>query len=329
MKILNWGLLSTANINRKLIPAIRASKRGALVAVASRNLAQAESYAKQWGIPLAFGDYQSMLDSGKVDAVYISLPNHMHAEWSIRAMLAGVHVLCEKPFALTLEEVDQMISTSQQTGIVLAEAFMYRHHPQTKIIGEWAHTGRLGEVTLFRGCFNFDISNRENVRLIGEFGGGCLWDVGVYPVSFAQYIYSEPPFRVFGSQWLGDSGVDETFIGQMQYSSGSLAQIASSFRTPYYTFAEVIGTEGRIEIKRPFTNMDDDENSTYFFPAKGEPEVIPIPKKELYLGEVEDMHAAIIDHETPFLSLQETRDHVRTTLALYESARTDTPIELS
>ncbi len=143
-----WGLLSTAHINRRLIPAIRASKRGELVAVASRSLSKAEDYAANWNIPVAFGSYQDMLDSGQIDVVYISLPNHLHAEWSIRALQAGVHVLCEKPFAITLEQVDQMIETSRQTEKVLAEAFMYRHHPQTKIVGEWVRSGRLGEIRL-------------------------------------------------------------------------------------------------------------------------------------------------------------------------------------
>ncbi len=156
-----WGLLSTANINHRLIPAIRASKRGELVAVASRSLPAAEKYAAKWNIPLAFGSYQEMLDSGKIDVVYISLPNHLHAEWSIRALQAGVHVLCEKPFAITLEQVDQMIETSRQTGRVLAEAFMYRHHPQTKIVGEWVHSGRLGEISLVSGVFNFKIKERR------------------------------------------------------------------------------------------------------------------------------------------------------------------------
>ena len=135
MNKIRWGLLSTANINRRLIPAIRASERGELVAVASRSLESARKYAHEWDIPKAFGGYQEMLESGEVDAVYISLPNHLHAEWSIRSMQAGVNVLCEKPFAITLDEVDQMIAASQASGRVLSEAFMYRHHPQTKYVG--------------------------------------------------------------------------------------------------------------------------------------------------------------------------------------------------
>ncbi|MBC8508303.1 MAG: Gfo/Idh/MocA family oxidoreductase [Anaerolineales bacterium] len=335
MNEVRWGLVSTANINKALIPAIRASRRGKLVAVASRSKANAEAYAQEWEIPQSFGSYQEMLDSGSVDAVYIGLPNHLHAEWSIKAMQAGVHVLCEKPFAPTLEEVDAMIAARDETGRVLAEAFMYRHHPQTKIAGEWAHSGKLGVITLVRGAFDFFLPKERrypdslDVRLVPEYGGGCLWDVGVYPLSFAQFIMGGPPDWVFGSQWTGKTGVDEIFTGQMGYSqkldfseksSFSIAQISSSFKTPFHTFIEIIGTEGRLYLTKPFVGHHEGRTMT-FCPKNGEPEEIPVPEKELYLGEVEDMHAAILDGEMNYLSLEETRNHVKTVLALYESAK--------
>ncbi|MEW5868184.1 MAG: Gfo/Idh/MocA family oxidoreductase [Chloroflexota bacterium] len=328
MSKVRWGLLSTAHINRRLIPAIRASGRGELVAVASRDLAKAKEYAAKWEIPQVFGDYQSMLNSGQVDAVYVSLPNHLHAEWSIRALHAGVHVLCEKPLATSLQEVDAMIAASQQSGCVLAEAFMYRHHPQTKIVGEWVHSGRLGDVTLVRGDFNYILEDRQvNVRMRPEYGGGSLWDVGVYPLSFAQFIFGGPPQRVFGMQRIGDLGVDEIFAGQMIYTNGGIAQIGASFRTPFYISTDIYGTLGRLSLNRPFVAMQEDRRLV-FYPNQGPPQEIPVPEKELYLGEVEDMHAAILDGAQPYLSLQETRDHVRTVLALYTSAKTATVVNL-
>jgi predicted dehydrogenase len=316
-----WGLLSTANINHHLIPAIRGSKRGELLAVASRSLLVAEEYATRWNIPRAFGSYQEMLDSGKIDVVYISLPNHLHAEWSIRALQAGVHVLCEKPFAITLEQVDQMIETSRVTGKVLAEAFMYRHHPQTKIVGEWVRSGRLGEISLVSGVFNFKIKERDDVRLVPEYGGGCLWDVGVYPLSFSQYIFGGPPSTVSGMQWIGDTGVDETFVGQMRYPGDGLAQIVSSFRTEFHIYMEIMGTEGRLSLSHPFSAMDDGRRLMYY-PNKGKAKEVPVPEQGLYTGEVEDMNAAILDQTPSYLSLQETHNHICTALALYESART-------
>ena len=136
MNTVRWGLLSTANINKRVIPAIRASEWGELVAVASREQESAAAYAAQWGIPQAFGGYDALLESGAVDVVYVSLPNHLHAEWTVRALERGVHVLCEKPFALTTADVDRMAAAARANGRVLAEAFMYRHHPQTKAVGE-------------------------------------------------------------------------------------------------------------------------------------------------------------------------------------------------
>lgn len=328
MEKIRWGLLSTANINRRLIPAIRASKRGELTAVASRSQEAADAYAAQWEIPQAFGSYQAMLDSDAVDAVYIGLPNHMHAEWSIKAMRAGKHVLCEKPFALTLEEVDEMTAVSQQTGMKLAEAFMYRHHPQTKIVGEWVRNGRLGDIVLVRGHFSFQIQNPGNVRLVPEWGGGCLWDVGVYPLSFAQFVMGSTPQQVWGRQWLGESGVDESFSGQMDYGNGRVAQISAGFRMPFHTWAEIIGTKGRLTLSRPFVGLEKNDRQLLFHHPDDTIEEIPVPEKELYLGEVEDMHAAILDGQANYLSLAETRHHIQTVLALYESAQSGNVIYL-
>jgi predicted dehydrogenase len=326
-----WGLLSTANINRALIPAIRQSKRGKLAAVASRNLEKAQTYAQEWEIPLAFGSYQEMLESDEVDAIYIGLPNHLHAEWSIKAMQAGVNVLCEKPFAITLMELNAMIAASNETGKVLAEAFMYRHHPQTKIVGNLVREGKVGEITVVRGVFNYAMSDERrqapDVRLVPEWGGGCLWDVGVYPLSYTQFIMGEPPEWVFGTQWIGESGVDETFCGQMGYSGGRIAQISATFRSPYHTQIEIIGTEGRLVLNRPFTGLETGRRLT-FFDNDGKTEEIPVPQKYLYLGEVEDMHAAILDGTPNYLALTETRNHVKTVLALYESAKTGKVVNL-
>jgi predicted dehydrogenase len=322
---IRWGLLSTANINRRVIPAIHQSKRGELIAVASRSAERANSYAKEWDIPQAFSTYQEMLESGAVDAVYISLPNHLHAEWSIKAMQAGVHVLCEKPFALTLHDVDSMIKVKKETGVVLAEAFMYRHHPQTKLAGEMVKSGKLGQITVVRGIFNFSMNPKArnkispNVRLVPEWGGGCLWDVGVYPLSFAQFIYGGPPEWVFGTQWIGEFGVDETFCGQMGYLDGGIAQISASFRSPYHTHVEIIGTKGRLELNRPFTGLDENICSLTLYDAHGS-EQIHVPEEYLYLGEIEDMNAAILDGTPSYLTLDETRNHIKTALALYESA---------
>jgi predicted dehydrogenase len=336
MKSIRWGLLSTAKINQALIPAIREAKQGELVAVASRTLEKAENYARDWEIPQAFGSYQEMLESGEVDAVYISLPNHLHAEWTVKALQEGVHVLCEKPFATSLDEVDAVIAASEKFGKIVAEAFMYRHHPQTEIVKEWVQEGKLGQITLIRGAFDFKMGpdgrkpESLNVRLVPEFGGGSLWDVGIYPLSYIQFLMDGPPDWVYGSQELGPTKVDEVFAGQLGYSKADgevLAQISCSFNTPFHTFLEIVGTEGRLHVSRPFTSMDRNSQVT-FTDHKDKEKEIPIPKKSLYLGEVEDMQNAILEGEPTRISLKETRNHVRTALALYESAKTGHPVRL-
>ena len=327
MNKVRWGLVSTANINKMLIPAIRASERGELTAVASRSQESANTYAAEWGIPYAFGSYEAMLQSDKVDAVYISLPNHLHVEWSVKAMEQGKHVLCEKPFALTVEDVDRAAAVSKHTGMVLSEAFMYRHHPQTKIAGEFLRSGGLGEINVVRGVFSFKLDDKSNVRMVPEWGGGSVWDIGCYPISIAQYFMGGPPRWVFADQTIGETGVEEIIVGQMHYGPGRMAQFISSFRTPYHTYAEVLGSKGRLTMNEPF-RIDRGDPHLMFHPRDEDPVELEVPAKELYAGEVEDMHAAILDGTKSYLSLDETRNHIRTILALIQSAELQQPVRL-
>jgi predicted dehydrogenase len=336
MNTVRWGLLSTAKINRALIPAIREAKQGKLVAVASRSLDTAQNYARKWKIPRAFGSYEEMLASGEVDAVYIGLPNHLHAEWTTNALNAGLNVLCEKPFATSLQEVDAVIAAREKNAKAVSEALMYRHHPQTRTVGEWVHAGKLGKITLIRGTFDYRMSPDKrkpgslNVRLVPEFGGGSLWDVGIYPLTFTQFLMGGPPEWVFGRQHLGPSGVDESFGGQMGFKTAEgevLAQISSSFNTPYHTFMEIVGTEGRLYVSRPFNKLDQ-TSQVVFTDSKGKSRKLRVPKKNLYLGEVEDLQAAILDGKQPLIGLDETRNHVLTALAFYQSASTGQVVKL-
>lgn len=327
-KMIRWGLLSTANINRRLIPAIQQSERGELTAVASRSEETAAAYAEKWQIPQHFSSYEAMLTSDDIDAVYIPLPNHLHKEWAIYAMRQGKHVLCEKPFALSLEDVDEMTTVAAETGMVLAEAFMYRHHPQTKKIGELVQNGRLGKIQRITASFSFQLQNPNNIRLTPAYGGGSLWDVGVYPVSLAQYVMAGLPKRVFASQTVDSSGVDVNFAGHMEYTNGCVAQISSSFLLPFYTQAEIVGTNGRLVLTRPFTGLEPPNRKIIFYKSEEEFEEIACDEMSLYLGEIEDMHAAILKEQPPYLTLAETRNHIQTVLALYRSAGEGRVIEL-
>jgi D-xylose 1-dehydrogenase (NADP+, D-xylono-1,5-lactone-forming) len=180
-KTLNWGLLSTARINRSLIPALRLSERNQLIAVASRHADKGRAYADEWGIDMAYSTYEDMLADPEVHVVYNSLPNGLHAEWTVKAAQAGKHVLCEKPMTVTVAEMDAVIAAVEQNHVVVAEAFMYRHHPQTLKVKALIDAGAIGQVKLVRSSFTFTISAAPNVRLNADLAGGSIWDVGCYP----------------------------------------------------------------------------------------------------------------------------------------------------
>src|SRR5512142_2028017 len=174
-KVLNWGLLSTAHINRALIPPLQVSKRNQLLAVGSRTQETADSYAREWKIPRAYGSYEALLADPEIDVVYNSLPNHLHAEWTIKAVKAGKHVLCEKPLALSVAEVDAIQAAARKHGRLVAEAFMYRHHPQTLEVQELVKSGSLGILKLVRGSFTYTLSGEGNIRADPALGGGSIW----------------------------------------------------------------------------------------------------------------------------------------------------------
>jgi predicted dehydrogenase len=323
---LKWGLISTARINRALIKPLMSSERNELFAVASRSLDKAQDYAAERDIPRAYGSYQAMLDDPEIDVVYNSLPNSLHSEWTIKALHAGKHVLCEKPLATTLDEVDAMRSASEETGLKLAEAFMYRHHPQTIRVKGIVDSGMLGEVRLIKGEFSFQINDEENVRLKPDLGGGSIWDVGCYPISYARYVLSEEPEEVFGWQLIGKSGVDEVFIGQLRFAGDVFAQFDSGFRSPFRSRIEIIGSDRTLIVPKPFSpELDAD----ILIGNGSEYETIEMPGEELYIGEVEDMADAIITDSSPRISLDDSRNNVVVILALIKSAELGKPVRLA
>lgn len=318
---LRWGLLSTARINRRLIPAIRAAEGNELVAVASRELGKAAAYAAEWGISRIFASYQEILDSDLVDAVYISLPNSLHAEWSVRAAEAGKHVLCEKPLALSTADVDRIIAAAEKNGVVVAEAVMYLYHPLLTRMGELLRDGAVGEVKLVRGAFSFLIGEPSNVRLKAELGGGSLWDVGSYPVSFIRRMLGEPA-EVFGWQQLSESGVDESFAGLLRYDGNVLGAFDSGFRHQFRVEAEVVGSEGLLRLERPYVMTP---TSRIVIRRGDEEEVDSLSEVNPYQCEVEAVAAAVRYGKPLPVPLSSSRASVATLLALYESAREGVP----
>jgi D-xylose 1-dehydrogenase (NADP+, D-xylono-1,5-lactone-forming) len=318
MPRLRWGLLSTARINRAVIPAIRGSARSELTAVASRTLERAREYAAEWHIPRALGSYEALVHDPDVDVLYIPLPNHLHAEWTVNALEAGKHVLCEKPLALSVEDVDRIADACRRTGKAAAEAFMYRHHPLTAAVQAFAAGGRLGAIKIYRGAFTFLLTREGDVRLDPAMGGGSLWDVGCYPVSYANLIARAAPVEVLGWQRASDRGVDMEFFGMMRYADGSVAQFDSGFAGPFRAEMEVVGTGGTLRIYRPFKT--DERSRLEFTAATDEVENVAFAADAAYSGEVADMESAALDGTPPRISLAESRRTVQTILALYASA---------
>src|SRR5689334_4322261 len=232
-KILNWGLISTANINAALITPLRASARNRLTAVASRTQAKADAYAKQWGIDKAYGTYDALLADPDIDVIYNPLPNSLHAEWTIKALEAGKHVLCEKPMAVTAEQGQMMVETAQRSGRLLMEAFMYRFHPQIIWALEQAHSGRIGEVQLVRASFSFNIMtppHPHNIRLQAALAGGSLMDVGCYPINFCRAVYGHAPLAVAGRVFARNEGeVEIATSAALDFGNGRFGLIDSSF----------------------------------------------------------------------------------------------------
>ena len=324
-KVLNWGLLSTARINRALIPPLRASKRNKLLAVGSRSQESADGYAREWKIPRAHGSYEALLADPEVDVIYNPLPNHLHAEWTIKAIEAGKHVLCEKPLALTVDEVDAMQAAARKHERVVAEAFMYRHHPQTHKVSELVRDGSIGTLKLIRGSFTYVLNRERDVRLDPAMGGGSIWDVGCYPISYARTIVEANPLEVFGWQVTGPTGIDETFVGQMRFDHDVYAQFDCSFAIPLHWFMEVIGNDGTLNIPGPFKPGTDEK---IYLTRGNKTETIKIKGQELYIGEVEDMADAILLGRDPRISLEDSRANVAVISALLESARLGQPVKL-
>lgn len=325
-KVLNWGLLSTARINTALITPLRASKRNKLAAVASRSQEHADAYAKEKKIPRAYGSYEALLADPEIDVIYNSLPNHLHAEWTINAVKAGKHVLCEKPLALSVEEVRAIQAAADRYECVVAEAFMYRHHPQTLKVQELVKSGALGTVKLVHGSFSFLLSRDGDVRLKPEWGGGSIWDVGCYPISYARSVLGSSPLEVFGWQVTGPTGIDETFVGQMRFGNDVLMQFDSSFVIPFHAFMEIVGSEATLNIPNPFKP---NENEKIYLTRDGKTETIKIKGQELYIGEVEDMADAILLRKDPRISLADSRANVIVIQSLLESARTGKPVKIA
>ena len=301
MSKLRIGVLSTADIAiKKVIPGMRRAARVEVAAIASRNGDQAKAVAERLDIPRAHGSYDALLADSDIDAVYIPLPNHLHAEWTIEAARAGKHVLCEKPLAMTAADAERMAEACDAAGVRLMEAFMYRHHPSWVAVRDLVESGRIGRLAAVRSWFSYYNVDPANIRNIKEYGGGALYDIGCYNVNLSRLLFGGEPTRIRASIERDPvTGVDVLTSAILDFDEGS-ATFTCGTRLETDQRVDIYGTSGRISIGIPF-NIPPDRPTQVFVTAGGDPpvapatEVLEFPTADPYGVEADVFAAAILD----------------------------------
>ena len=318
---LRLGILSTARINRRIVPAARKSGRVDVVAVAGRDPARAEAHAREHEIERHLGSYDALLGDKHVDAVYIPLPNSLHVEWSRRALEAGKHVLCEKPLTDRPEDAAALFDLAEREGLVLAEAFMYRHNPQTLRLAELVGSGAIGRLQLVRTSFSFLVQGEANIRLDPGLDGGSVLDLGCYCVSGARLLAGEPE-TVYGRQVLGPTGVDDLFTAVLTFPGGVHAVVDCGLRLPFRATLEAVGSEGSVFVDDPWLCS----RPGIELRRDGAVERVAVEAADSYLLELEDFARAVAGESRPLLGREDAVGQARALGALRRSAAEGVPV---
>ena len=326
MDALRWGILSTADIARtKVVPGMRSARRCDIVAIASREAGRADTVAAELGIPRAHASYQALLADPEVDAVYIPLPNHLHAEWSIAAARAGKHVLCEKPLALTADDAQRMIEVASAEGVTLMEAFMYRLHPSWQAVAEIVASGEIGRLVSVQSWFSYFNDDATNIRNIREVGGGALFDIGCYSVNLSRLLFGAEPRHV-SAALVRDPvmGVDVLTSAILTFDDG-IASFTCSTRAEDDQRVHIYGTTGRISIGIPF-NIPPDRPTEVYVSAGGDPPVAPDTRvltfevADPYTVEAERFAAAVLDAQPAPVPPEDAVANLRVIERIFEAA---------
>lgn len=320
-KTVRWGVLSTANIGRAAVnPAIQASRNGTLDAVASRDPGRARAFADAHGIGRAYGSYEELVDDPEIDALYIPLPNSMHLEWTVRAVEAGKHVLCEKPLALTADDCLAMEAAARANDVVLMEAFMYRFHPRTEAVRAAVRDGRLGALHAIRSAFTFRLTNPDNIRLDPALGGGALLDVGCYCVNVSRTMAGREPHTVQATARWTDRDVDEALAGMLHFEGGLVAHFDCALTAERSERYEVAGVDGVFDVSAAFLPGTADVTYTESRGRSGT-EVHIVAGADEYLLMVEHFADCVLTGRAPRWPASEAAANLRVIEALYRSAR--------
>jgi predicted dehydrogenase len=318
-----WGVISTAHINRLVLEGAGQADGVDVVAVASRDLARGEEFAREHGIETVHGSYEALLEDDSVEAVYIPLPNAMHVEWSVRALEVGKHVLCEKPMSRRPEEVERAFDAARAAGRLLTEAFMWRHNPQTRRLSELVADGAVGDVRLVRSSFSFYLEDASNVRMNAELDGGSLMDVGCYCVSGSRVFAGGEPERAY-ARAVTRNGVDVRLAGTLEFPGEVLATFDCGFDVTARHDLEIVGTEASLYVSDPWHCRRPGIERR----ADGEVETIEVERANSYGLELEDMSRAIREGGEPLLGRDDAVGQARAIEALYRSAERGSAVAL-
>lgn len=329
-KQLRWGVLGSAWINEAAIPGILAAGNATLAAVSSRRPEVAEADRIRWGAQKAYGSYDALLADPQIDAVYIPLPNHLHTEWTIRAVKAGKHVLCEKPLALSRDDVETIAAEAKRADRVVMEAFMYRFAPRWLKALQLARSGSIGDVRLARVTLGFrQHYDNYNIRFDPAAGGGVLWDMGCYAVNMSRLIFAAEPAGVFATQWIrpGES-VDTTTSGLLDFGNGRTSIFSVSFdHINPLSQIEIVGTDGWISLQgtgmrgEPFTRLLTHRFGDEVFLNGVEPQTETFPAFNSFAAEFEEMGRIVLDGATPRYDPSDALRNVEVLEKLIESAK--------
>jgi D-xylose 1-dehydrogenase (NADP+, D-xylono-1,5-lactone-forming) len=319
-----WGILSTADINEKVLAGVQGSPAVDVVAVGSRSAERAQEFASAHGIPRAHGSYQDLLANPDVEAIYIPLPNGLHVEWTLAALAAGKHVLCEKPLSPRAEEVERCFDAAERAGLVLSEGFMWRHHPQAERLESLVRGGAIGELRLVRAAFSFPLDRFPDVRWDAELDGGALLDVGCYCVSGARLLAGAEPERVTGESVLTDSGVDSRFAGTLRFPGDVLAVFDCGFDIAPRDELEAIGSSGSLFLDDPWHSAEPRIEL-----RAGSVELVEVERANPYRLELEDVSAAIREEREPRLGRADAVGQARALEALMRSAAEGRPVAVA
>ena len=316
MSALRLGLLSTARINDEILAAANETDRVEIAGVGSRDPAKADAYAAAHGIPRAYGSYEALLTDPELDAVYISLPNGLHHDWTMKALAAGKHVLCEKPYSRHPEEVEEAFAAAEASGLVLMEAFMYRHHPQTRLVERLVREGALGRLLSIRATFTFPLRDHTNVRAKPELDGGALMDVGCYCISGARLLAGEP-LSVKAFQVIGPTGVDMALYGTLHHQDDVVTQFDASFIAPQRQVLEIAGEDAVLTVQAPWRV---DWPGGLELVRDGKAETLDVPTANSYVLELENLAEAVAGEAPPLLGREDALGQAQTINALYAEA---------